>query len=142
MPSIKQIIAEIQLAQDLGPNQKQFTVRAIRDAEQRLKLKAPSAPRKITNAKGLVTLQAWEAARDKELHYTDLTDWIEKHQLDEFQVRLMIEEFRAEMMAKGKQYANFKMAFQTYVTKGYLSKRIDQLRRKDITVVEKRGLTL
>lgn len=148
MPSIKQIIAEIQLAATLGPNQKSFVVQAIRDAEQRLTLKLIGTKvRKISNAKGLVTLEAWETGRGKELHYTDLTAWIAKHRLCEFSVRMMIEEFRAEMQAKGKQYADFSRAFNVYLTKGYLSKKmsdctIERSPYRQQTVIDKRGVNL
>lgn len=141
MSTIKQLIAELQLAPELDTRQKVVIKKLIEEAEARIAAKAPRAPRKITNAKSLVTLDEWERARGKELHYTDLTDWIARHALDEFQVRLMIEEFRGDMAAKGKQYANFVACFQTYLRKGFLTKTIDAcaIAQNGGTVVHNRG---
>lgn len=147
MATVKQVLAAISQDGTLGPNQKRFVTAAIQRSETWVNLNAPKKPRKITNAKLLVTLLEWETARGKELHYTDLKEWLTKQNLDEFQVRLMIEEFRAEMTAKGKQYANFKAAFQTYLTKGYLSKTLNACltanNRKDSdTTIHTRGVNL
>lgn len=143
MATIKQVLAAISQDGTLGPNQKRFVTEAIQRAETWCKLQAGPKPRKITNAKNLVTLEEWETVRDKELHFTDFKEWIFKSGLIEFQVRLMIEEFRAEMQAKGKQYANFKMAFQTYLIKGYLSKTFKQcLAERHETVIHTRGVSL
>lgn len=143
MATVKQVLAAISQDGTLGPNQKRFVTEAIQRAETWCQLQAGPKPRKITNAKGLVTLEQWEEARGKELHFTDFKDWIFKTGLIEFQVRLMIEEFRAEMQAKGKQYANFKMAFQTYLTKGYLSKKFKEcMAENHATVIHTRGVNL
>ena len=142
MPSIKQIIAEIQLAQTLGPNQKQFVVNAIRDAEERLKLRAPRAPRKIVGAKGLVTLEQWESQHGQ-LTTCHVAKWSEKElKLDGTIIGTLIDEFRADMLSKGKQYANFALAFQTYLRRGYLSKTLEQCKFRGNTVIEKRGINL
>lgn len=146
MPSIQQIIAEIQLAPDLPANHITKAVQIIRDAEQRLKLKgATSRPRKASG-KGQVTLQEWEAAHGS-LRLTMMSDWMDSHKLCYDMVRTMIDEFRGEMIAKGKQYANFKAAFMTYLAKGYLSKRMEActLERstfKTKTTVSSRGIVL
>lgn len=138
MPSLKQIIAEIQLAHDLGPNQKQFAVRAVRDAEERLKLKAPSTPRKVTNAKGLMTLEQWECGHSR-LDVSHLHKWIEVNGLDLLKIAQLISEFRTEMISKGKQYANFRAAFQTYLIKGYLSQPLTACKKQNTTVIHARG---
>lgn len=146
MPSIQQVIAEIQLASDLPPHHITKAVQIIRDAENRLKLKGVTGrPRKATG-KNLVTLQEWEEANAK-LSIVQLADWIEARKLCHLMVSDMVLEFRGEMIAKGKQYANFKAAFITYMNKGYLSKRIDActLQRspyKQQTVIDSRGVTL
>ena len=147
MATIKQVLAAISQDGTLGPNQKRFVTEAIQRAETWCQLQAGPKPRKITNAKALATLDEWETARGKELHYTDLQEWIAKQRLSEFQVRLMIEEFRAEMTAKGKQYANFKAAFQTYLTKGYLSKTLtaclaENNKSASGTTIHNRGVSL
>ena len=144
MPSIKQIIAEVQLDATRGPNQKAFVVQAIRDAEERLKLKAPKASRKVSNAKGEMTLEEWEAKEGCALNASMLADWGRKHLLCPRMVHHMVQEFRHEMMAKGKQYANFRMAFMTYLTKGYLSKplaacTLERSHYKPGTTIETRG---
>ena len=143
MPSIQQIIAEIQLAPDLPPNHIAKAVQIIRDAEQRLKLRgAVNRPRKASG-KNLVTLQEWEKQHGL-LSIVMMTDWIDAHKLCYLAVGDMVDEFRGEMIAKGKQYANFKAAFMTYLAKGYLSKRMEActLERSPYTTqtrIDKRG---
>lgn len=139
MPSIKQIIAEIQLADTLGPNQKVFVVNAVREAEERLKLKAPRAPRKVTNAKGLMLIDEWEKQHGQ---LGVQVQWIAKNNLDITTVAQLLTEFATEMRAKGKQYADFRAAFMTYLRKGYLSKPYAACVRKDQTNIDRRGVNL
>lgn len=141
MPSVKQIIAEIQLSDTLGPNQKVFVVSAIWHAEQRLLLKSSNKPRKVAGAKGLITLEEWEE-KNGVLGVYHLKSWADAQLLDPVLISGMIREFRIEMISKGKQYANFRAAFQTYLTKGYLSKKIDACKAKETTTIEKRGISL
>lgn len=146
MPSIQQIIAEIQLAPDLPPTHIAKAVQIIRDAEQRLKLKgATSRPRKASG-KNLVTIQEWEAQHGT-LSTHMMTEWIIRLDLCQQMVAIMVAEFRGEMIAKGKQYANFKAAFMTYLTKGYLSKQITACTTSrspyyNKTTMDNRGVTL
>lgn len=146
MPSIKQIIAEIQLAETLRPNQKTFVVQAIRDAEQRLTLKLVGTKvRKISNAKGLMTLDRYE--ENGILHIGMMGEWVVKNKLCPIAVMNMIAEFRTEMLAKGKQYADFLRAFQVYLAKGYLSKKmtectLERSPHRRETVVDNRGVNL
>lgn len=146
MPSIQQIIAEIQLAPDLPPTHKVKAVQIIRDAEQRLKIKnVTGRPRKVSG-KNLMTLQEWEAQHSA-LSVVMLTNWMDGRKLCYLTVGDMVEEFRGEMIAKGKQYANFKAAFMTYLAKGYLSKPItactlDRSTYKTKTTLDNRGVTL
>ena len=124
MPSVKQVIAEIQLAADLPPGHIAKAIQIIRDAEERLKIKgATNRPRKASG-KNLVTLQEWED-RYGTLSTSMMADWIERQELCSMMIQLRIAEFRGEMIAKGKQYANFKAAFMTYLAKGYLSKSME-----------------
>lgn len=124
MPSMKQIIAEIQLAADLPSNHKAKAVQIIRDAEERLRLKtAPNRMRNIKNAKGLVELAEWERVYGT-LCTNMIADWVKQVGLCPIMVQKMITEFRDEMMAKGKTYADFARAFHVYMRKGYLSKKL------------------
>lgn len=147
MPSIQQVVAEIQLAADLPPAHIAKAIQIIRDAENRLKLKgAISRPRKITGVKNLVTLQAWEKEFGT-LRAHMMEDWLTRHKLCYDAVAAMVDEFRGEMTAKGKQYVNFKAAFMTYLNKGYLSKTLDActLARsayKSQTIIDSRGVNL
>lgn len=146
MPSIKQIIAEIQLAPDLPPNHITKAVQIIRDAEERLKLKGLSSrPRKATG-KNLMTLQEWEA-QHATLSIVMMTGWIDAHKLCYLTISELVGEFRGEMIAKGKQYANFKAAFMTYLDKGYLSKKkeactLERSKHRINTTIDNRGVTL
>lgn len=73
-----------------------------------------------------MSLEEWETAVGSKLDHRMMSDWIKSKGLNEIVVMALIVEFRIEMQAKGKKYADFKAAFQTYLTKGYLSKPIDQ----------------
>lgn len=124
MPSIQQIIAEIQLATDLPQGHKVKAVQIIRDAEQRIRAKiAPNTPRNIKNAKGLVTLYEWESVNGV-LCTSLMAAWVKSCDLCPIMVQKMITEFRDEMMAKGKTYADFPRAFHVYLRKGYLSRKL------------------
>lgn len=147
MPSLQQIIAEIQLSPDLIDAHKERVVRIIREAEQRLRIKAaPNKPRNIKNAKGLVTLDEWERIYGT-LCTNTMPAWIRQNSLCPIMVQKMITEFRDEMLAKGKTYADFARAFHTYLRKGYLSKRLSgcTLERSPFThrvVVDTKGVNL
>lgn len=124
MPSIKQIIAEIQLAYDLPQGHKVKAVQIIRDAEERLRAKkAPNLMRNIKNAKGLVELGEWERIYGT-LCTNMMAEWIKQCGLCPIIVQKMIIEFRDEMLAKGKTYADFARAFHVYLRKGYLSRKL------------------
>lgn len=141
MASIQQIIAEIQLAQDLPPNHITKAVQIIRDAEQRLKLKGVNTKPRKASGKNLMTLATWET-QDGWANATSMNDWAKRHDLDQHMLSEMIDEFRREMLAKGKEYANFAMAFQTYLRKGYLSKTMASCVKKQATHIDTRGVTL
>lgn len=147
MPSIQQVIAEIQLATDLPPGHIAKAVQIIRDAERRLKLRGSAGrPRKVTGAKNLVSIQDWEKQFGV-LKESMMRDWVDGHGLCRQMVAALIDEFRGEMIAKGKQYANFKAAFMTYLSKGYLSKTreaclLERSSFKPQTTVDKRGVNL
>ena len=142
MPSIQQVIAEIQLAPDLPPHHITKVVNIIKEAEQRLKIKGVnSKPRKITNAKNLMTVREWE---DKfgVLRWQIMRSWIESNNLDRLKIAEMLAEFFDEMDAKGKQYADFRAAFKVYLVKGYLSKKFLDCVKKEHTCIDNRGVTL
>lgn len=76
---------------------------------------------KINKKSSLITLQEWEAAQGCALNGSMISSWCREKGLYHPTITRLLEEFRIEMMSKGKQYADFKAAFQTYLTKGYLS---------------------
>lgn len=145
MPTIKQLIAEIQLA-PIPDHHKRYIAKELTEAAERLKLRAPRKPMKITNAKNLITLEEWEE-RNGKLNIGNLYDWICKNKLCAVAINNMVIEFREEMMAKGKQYANFKLAFITYLKRGYLSKpfkacTLEQSPYNNSTIVHTKGVQL
>lgn len=141
MPSVKQVIAEIQLAPDLPPSHKAKAVQIIRDAEERLKLKRPNMPRRIVQARGLVTLGEWEEKHGP-LMPVYIKSWIVKNKLSPGMIDALIREFREDMLSKGKQYADFALAFQNYMRKGWLSKKLPECVLKQQTHMDNRGVTL
>lgn len=144
MATVKQVLAAISQDGTLGPNQKRFVTEAVQRAEEWIKIQtANTKPRKISNGKNLITLEEWEAQNGM-LRSTMIWDWIRSQKLCPQITAKMIQEFREEMIAKGKQYANFKLAFQTYLTKGYLSKplascTLERSPYKAATVIETKG---
>lgn len=146
MATVKQVLAAISQDGTLGPNQKRFVTEAVQRADAWINLNAPKKPRKITNAKGLMSLSDWEGINGT-LSTKHIVKWIDDHKLDLKAVYEMIFEFRQEMFAKGKEYADFKAAFQTYLTKGWLSKTTtsclaENNRSEAGTTVHSRGVSL
>lgn len=84
-------------------------------------------PRVARKAKVEMTLEEWEAAQGARLGLTPLMGWVTQKQFCPVLVRELIEEFRLEMIGKQKLYANFTATFQTYLNKGWLSKKPDQV---------------
>lgn len=76
--------------------------------------------------KNNISLAEWEAVNGA-LRPEMMASWIKQHKLDPNGVWNLIEEFRIDMMSKGKQYTDFKAAFMNYLTKGWLSKTMAQI---------------
>lgn len=94
------------------------------------KLATPKKIRNTSTKAQLYTLQEWEKLWCGPLNVQLMDTWATEKVLCKRQLAQLIEEFRTEMMAKNKMYADFKAAFQVYLTKGYLSKTIDQVKAK------------
>lgn len=142
MATVKQVLAAISQDGTLGPNQKRIITEAVQRAETWCKLQIGPKPRKISNAKNLITLAEWE---EKVRWDTGkLGIWADEKGLDRNVVSSMLREFREEMFAKGKQYADFQMAFRTYLTKGYLSKGLADCVKRDNsgTTIHTKGVNL
>lgn len=97
----------------------------------------------------LFTLQEWEDLTGQPLHSSMITGWIVKKALCPFTIANLIEEFRLEMLSKNKQYADFKATFQTYLNKGYLSKKFPEVlwmnsphRKQDNVHISQRGSSI
>lgn len=147
MATIKQVLAAISQDGTLGPNQKRFVTEAVQRADAWINLNAPKNPRKITNAKGLMSLSDWEGINGFLVTMVGHSTWAHKNKLDPRMLENMAAEFKREMIAKGKQYADFYAAFQTYLTKGYLSKTLsaclaENNRSETGTFVHSRGVSL
>lgn len=147
MATVKQVLAAISQDGTLGPNQKRFVTEAIQRAEIWCNLQAGPKPRKVSNAKNLMSIEDWEANDGWPKAAHSMSDWIDRNKLCPRMVSEMVDEFRREMRAKGKQYANFAMAFQTYLRKGYLSKPLTActLERSTFhqgTVIHNKGVSL
>ena len=65
----------------------------------------------------LLTLQEWETAQGKRLDARQLLNWIDAKQYDLGIMVHLVEEFRTDMLSKGKAYADFRAAFQNYFNK-------------------------
>lgn len=146
MPTIKQIIAEIQLAPDLPSVHKDKVTRIIREAEDRIKRRNALKPvnivnkalRRMAKSNSLMSLETWEHLNGQ-LSTNHFGAWIMAKNLSPVALREMIDEFRTDMLAKGKMYADFARAFQTYLMRGYLSKKFENCKCQRSTFIENRG---
>lgn len=75
-------------------------------------------------------LAVWEKNIGCQLCVEQLMGWIKEKGLDPNGVKVAIEEFRDQVTGGGNQYADFTAAFKTYLRKGYLRLKIDQVRLK------------
>lgn len=143
MPTIRQVLAVIRADQTLGPNRKSFLIDQIGSYALKAQNQLDSQPKKIRNVKTttqLVTIDQWEAHKgDLEQR---LQSWAMSQNLAMTTYLQMVSEFRTEMRAKGKVYADFAMAFQTYMRKGYLSKTLEQCKSQAATTIQTRGISL
>lgn len=92
----------------------------------------------------LMTIDQWEESVGAKLSTIMLLSWMQAKSLNPEIIHVLIEEFRIEMVGKGKQYADFRAAFQTYLTKGYLSRTLISCRTintttRDGTTIYNRG---
>lgn len=131
--TLREVIAELRSTRDIGlsPRQREWIADNVERLAAFLAEEKLRAPRKVRNTKApqLVSLDQWEE-KNGGLCLKMLDSWITEKILCRKQVQQLIEEFRTEMWAKNKQYSDFRAAFQVYLTKGYLSKTIDQVKAK------------
>lgn len=129
--SIKELIQEINYGHGAIQSSlyRERLTQAILRYARFVEEKKAAKPKKIrtTKAPNLLSLSQWEAQVGGQLSIGMLTGWTNAKRLDSKEVAQLIEEFRTEMVSKNKLYADFKAAFQTYLTKGYLSKTLAQV---------------
>lgn len=91
-------------------------------------------------------IQEWESITGVQLNADMLKSWCQQKGIARAIIAELVEEFRIDMIGKGKAYADFRAAFQTYLTKGYLSSTLSaaqiKSRRLSITEVHNRGVNL
>lgn len=102
--------------------------------------------KKYSKKSTLTTIEVWESKAGL-LNAEMIKDWCKGKQLTRDIAEQLISEFRTEMVGKGKMYADFRAAFQTYLIKGYLSKTLayaQELSRRQAanTEVNNRGVNL
>lgn len=107
----------------LNATQKEFVYGALKDA---LNLPTERKIKRVRTQSILMTLTVWEA-KNGPLAWPMLRDWATHKKLCPKTVEELVDEFRREMLSKGKEYADFVATFQTYLNKGYLSKKLPQV---------------
>lgn len=104
--------------------------------------------RKNIYTKKQMTLQQWEDSPEIgcNLNYSMFSNWVREKGYCPVLVSQLIDEFRIDMISKGKAYADFRAAFQTYLTKDFLSKTSIQTllvnsphKSVDHTTINRRG---
>lgn len=131
--SVTELLAEINNGTHYtdSPDTRIRLNKIIRLMESKVIERKLSAPKKIRNPKTkakLYTLEEWEKLWCGKLDVPLMDTWATEKNLCKRQLAQLIEEFRTEMISKNKMYADFKAAFQVYLTKGYLSKKMDQIK--------------
>lgn len=84
-------------------------------------------PRAVRPKAATMALLAWELSKGDRLRVSMMIGWIQQKGFCSVLVGELIEEFRTEMVSKGLLYADFRATFQTYLNKGYLSKKPEQV---------------
>lgn len=131
--TLREVLDELRYGKGntLPEGQKRITddtlVRIINYLEAK-KAAKPRTPRVPKNTTKLYSLDEWETLWCGKLDVPLMDTWATEKNLCKRQLAQLIEEFRTEMISKGKRYADFKAAFQVYLNKGYLSKRIEQIK--------------
>lgn len=118
---------------ELGSVVKSTTAASSSEGVQEVQTTSPvTSPKDIDkkinkkNKPKMVTIEEWEKISGRlDLH--SVKSWVVNHHFDQRAIAELIEEFRVEMGSKGKLYADFRLAFMTYLTKGYLSKKKEQI---------------
>lgn len=128
--SVTELLHEIETGAwvELKPETRAKLIRMVNAMVEKVRERKATAPKKMRNTKApaLMSLPAWEKQQGAQLTIRNVQDWVTSRQLCPVMVMELIQEFRTEMVSKNKQYAMFDAAFKVYLTKGYLSKTIDQ----------------
>jgi hypothetical protein len=132
--SVREVLDELRYGKGLTlpQSQRDVTDQTIVRIVNYLKAKKGAkqvTPRAARKSSQLMTLEQWE----KSVVYGPLDvplidTWATRSNLCKRQLAELIEEFRTEMIAKNKHYADFAAAFNVYLNKGYLSKKLEQIK--------------
>lgn len=91
-------------------------------------------------------LSDWEKKVGARLNAEMLRGWCKENGLARSVVEMLVSEFRTTMIAKNKEYADFRAAFQIYLIKNYLSMSMGQAQEKSrvlaSTEIHNRGVNL
>lgn len=133
-----------QLLVDTYPKVQESGIQRIMGLLEQALVTVPVKPR-FKKVSFVMTLNLWEQARGKRLDVRDMIEWIEKKNYSIPVMHQLVEEFRIDMLSKCKEYADFRMAFQNYFNKGWLSVKPDspKAKRADCDIsFDRRGNTL
>jgi hypothetical protein len=130
--SIDEILHEINngaglLQTDIFREKLTHAILRFRNIVEERKLATPTKPKKTRAVAPQMTLQQWEETKGVILNPSMLKGWITQKGFCTTLISQLVEEFRTEMLGKGLRYADFVAAFQTYLNKGYLSKKPEQV---------------
>jgi hypothetical protein len=136
--SVRELIKELNegVGLKLAEKNRDYVLRVIEHLQDNIRQRKASKPKVVRNtrAPSLVALPEWEESRGHWLCYDDIKQWAKEKQLSEVTLTELIKEFRFEMIGKNKHYADFRYAFMTYLTKGFLSKTLEQVKGNNAKV--------
>lgn len=141
-------VAKIAHAGDAPEGGERHDKKVVNDVHSNLPLNSPKETnhKKYKKKPVLLSIEAWEESIGVRLCAEMVKSWCKEKKLTRVVTDGLIQEFRVEMIGKGKEYADFRATFQTYLTKGWLSKTLEQaqqLSRASVTTVENnRGVNL
>jgi len=121
---------------------KENTIKKIVELLEKCLVKPDTAAKRPKRLKELLDLEEWEKLQGCALNLSMVASWARERHYNGQVILGLIDEFRIDMLSKRTKYADFRMAFQNYFNKGWLSIKPDSPKLRDggtVTTINRRG---
>ena len=122
---------------------KETTIKKIIELLEKSLEKEAEAVKRPKRLKELFDLEEWEKIQGCSLNCSMVASWGRERGYNLVIITQLIDEFRIDMLSKRTKYADFRMAFQNYFNKGWLSVKPDSPKLTtapvDHTTINRRG---